>query len=108
MPTVPEMKAFAAHMKGPEAEMLKGMITAMEKGDPKMKQQMEGFWKMLNGMAESTPEEYKTYIDSQMKEMEATYEKERKAEEERFNVESQPHFCFCIKPARIIPEEERA
>lgn len=63
---------------------------------------------MLNGMAESTPEEYKTYIDSQMKEMEATYEKERKAEEERFVVESQPHFCFSIKPARIIPEEERA
>ena len=63
---------------------------------------------MLNGMAESTPEEYKTYIDSQMKEMEATYEKERKAEEERFVVESQPHFCFSIKPARIIQEEERA
>jgi len=34
MPTVPEMKAFAAHMKGPEADMLKGMISAMEKGDP--------------------------------------------------------------------------
>lgn len=43
---------------------------------------------MLNGMAESTPEEYKTYIDSQMKEMESQYEKERKAEEERYVVES--------------------
>jgi hypothetical protein len=63
MPTVAEMKAISAHMKGAEGEMLKGMIQAMEKGDPAMIKQMEGFWKMLNGMAESTPEEYKTFID---------------------------------------------
>jgi hypothetical protein len=34
MPTLAEIKAFSAHMKGPEADMLKGMVTAMEKGDP--------------------------------------------------------------------------
>ena len=107
MPTVAEMKALSAHMKGPEADMLKDMIKAMEKGDPAMKKQMEGFWKMLNGMADSSPEEYKTYISGQMKEMEDAFEKERKAEEEKFTVESQPHFCFSIKPARLVTDDER-
>jgi hypothetical protein len=64
MPTVAEMKMIASQMRGPEADMLKQMIDAMEKGDLAMKKQLEGFWKMLNGMAESTPEEYKSYIDN--------------------------------------------
>ena len=62
---------------------------------------------MLNGLAESTPEEYKQFIDSQMKEMNEHVEKERKIEEEKLAVESQPHFCFSMKAAKIIAEEER-
>ena len=34
-------------------------------------------------------------------------EVERKAEEEKFSVESQPHFCFSIRPARILSDEEK-
>lgn len=45
---------------------------------------MEGFWKMLNGMHDSNPEEYKKFIDGQMKGMNEEMEKQRKAEEEKF------------------------
>ena len=39
-------------------------------------------------MAESTPEEYKGFIDKQMKEMDEALAKERKIEEEKFQVDS--------------------
>ena len=40
MPSIAEMKTIAAHMKGPEADMLKQMIQAMEKGDSQMQRQL--------------------------------------------------------------------
>lgn len=64
MPNMAEMMAMLGSMKGPEADMMKGMLEMMQNGDPKVQKQMQGYWKMLNGMAESTPEEYKTFIDS--------------------------------------------
>ena len=41
----------------------------MTKGDPEMKKQIEGYWKMLDGMSQDSPEEYKKFIDDQMTEM---------------------------------------
>jgi len=38
------------------------MMEALTKGDPETKKQMEGYWKMLDSMAASDPEEYDKYI----------------------------------------------
>ena len=38
------------------------MMEAMQSGDPEVKKQMEGYWKMLDEMATSKPEEYDTFI----------------------------------------------
>jgi len=37
----------------------------MSSADPEMKKQMEGYWKMLDQMAQSTPEEYDRFIAEQ-------------------------------------------
>jgi len=56
-------------MSPAEMESMKHMMDTMMKGDPAMKKQMEGYWKMLDGMAKDNPTEYKSFIDGQMKEM---------------------------------------
>jgi hypothetical protein len=38
------------------------MMKQVEK-DPELKRQMEGYWKMLDNMSSSNPEEYKKFID---------------------------------------------
>lgn len=43
----------------------------MTKGDPEVKKQMEGYWKMLDNMHQSSPEEYDKFIKSNMEEMKA-------------------------------------
>ena len=45
------------------------MFEALKNGDPELKKQMEGMWKMLDNMAESKPEEYDKFIAEQMTEM---------------------------------------
>ena len=108
MPSMAEMAAMMSTMHGPEADMVKNMMETMSKGDPQMMQQLQGYWKMLNGMAESTPDDYKKFIDKQMGEMNDHYAEERKKEMEKFTVDSTPHFCFSIKVARVVSEDERA
>ena len=104
MPSVAEMSAMLGAMRGPEADVMKNMLEMMQSGDPQIQKQMAGYWKMLNGMAESNSEEYKQFIDSQMKEMNDHLKVEREKEEEMLSVESQPHFCFQIRPAKIVSE----
>jgi hypothetical protein len=104
MPSMSEMAAMMGTMKGPEADMVKQMMETMSKGDPQMMQQLSGYWKMLNGMAESSPGDYKEFIDKQMGEMGDHYAEERKKEEEKFTVNATPHFCFSIKAARVVSE----
>lgn len=38
------------------------MMKQVEK-DPELKRQMEGYWKMLDNMSSSNPDEYKKFID---------------------------------------------
>ena len=77
-------------------------MQAMTSGDPEVKKQLGGYWKMLDGMAEKDPEEYKQFINSQMKEMKEHEKIERKQEEDKFSIQSQAYFSFCIKPAKIL------
>ena len=37
---------------------MQNMMEAMTKGDPEIKKQMEGYWKMLDSMAQDSPDEY--------------------------------------------------
>jgi hypothetical protein len=53
---------------GPSSEDAFGMKNMMEmmeqvQKDPELKRQMEGYWKMLDNMQESDPEQYKKFID---------------------------------------------
>ena len=46
-----------------EANAMKSVIDAMASGDPEVRKQMEGFWKMLNNMQSDDPSGYKNFID---------------------------------------------
>ena len=63
-------------------------MQAMTSGDPEVKKQLEGYWKMLDGMAEKDPEEYKQFIKGQMTEMKEHEKMERKQEEDKFSIQS--------------------
>ena len=84
-----------------EMKSMQALMEAMTKGDPEVKKQIEGYWKMLDGMSQDSPEEYKKFIDEQMKEMKEYESQERKQEEDKFSIRSEPYFAFCMKPAKI-------
>ena len=65
MPTMPGMGGGGDGKPMSPAEMksMQALIEAMTKGDPEMKKQIEGYWKMLDGMSQDSPEEYKKFID---------------------------------------------
>ncbi len=78
------------------------VFETMTSGDPEMKKQMEGYWKMLDEMAAGDPEEYKKYVGKQMQEMHAYDAEETKKEEEKYSITSTPYFAFCVRPAKIL------
>ena len=84
-----------------EMKSMQALMEAMTKGDPEMKKQIEGYWKMLDGMSQESPEEYKNFIDEQMKEMKEYEAQEKKQEEDKFSIKSEAYFAFGIKPAKI-------
>ena len=95
----------AGGMPGMSSAELRSMQTVMEamtSGDPAVKKQMEGYWKMLDEMAGSNPDEYSKFIDKQMSEMKEFDKEETKKEEIKFSIQSQPYFAFCVRPAKIL------
>lgn len=58
-------------MDSAEMRSMQTVMESITSGDPEVKKQMEGYWKMLDEMAQSKPEEYKSYVDNQMKDMRA-------------------------------------
>ena len=83
-------------------------MEAMTKGDPEVKKQIEGYWKMLDGMSQESPEEYKKFIDEQMKEMKEYEAQEKKQEEDKFSIKSEAYFSFYMKPAKIHAQKSGA
>lgn len=49
-------------MSPSEMRSMQNMFEAMTNGEPEVKKQMEGYWKMLDSMAENNPDEYNKYI----------------------------------------------
>ena len=84
-------------MKGTDLESLIG-------SDPQAKQQANGFWKFLDNLHESSPEEYKKFIDEQMQEMKSTIGKEKEEETKKQTIESTAAFCMRILIARKVPQ----
>ena len=74
----------APKMDSAELRSMQMVMEAMTSGDPEMKKQMEGYWKMLDNMAQGSPEEYKQFVDGQMKEMRAYDAEETKSEEQKW------------------------
>ena len=102
MPAMPGMGGGDGKPMSPaEMKSMQALIEAMTKGDPEMKKQIEGYWKMLDGMSQDNPDEYKKFIDSQMKEMKEYEEEEKKQEDEKFSIQSEAYFVFSVKPAQI-------
>ena len=91
-----------APMSSAETRSMQTVLDALRSNDPEMKKQMEGYWKMLDGMADSNPEEYKQFIDKQMDEMRTFDREETKKEESKWSIQSQPYFAFSVKPAKIL------
>ena len=89
-------------MSSAEMRSMQTVMEAMTSGDPEIKKQMEGYWKMLDEMAGNSPEEYKTFIDKQMTEMKEFDKEETKKEEIKFSIQSKPYFAFSVKPAKIL------
>ena len=89
-------------MSSAEMRSMQTVMEAMTSGDPEIKKQMEGYWKMLDEMAGNSPEEYKTFIDKQMTEMKEFDKEETKKEEIKFSIQSEPYFAFSVKPAKIL------
>ena len=56
----------APKMDSAEMRSMQTVMDTMTSGDPEIKKQMEGYWKMLDEMATGNPEEYKGYVDKQM------------------------------------------
>ena len=67
---------------------------------------MEGYWKMLDNMAGSNPEEYKKFIDKNMEEMKQHDQEETKREELQWSIQSTPYFSFYVKPAQILTHDK--
>ena len=81
-------------------------MEAMTSGDPETKKQMEGYWKMLDNMAQSSPEEYNQFISKNMEEMKEFDREETKREEVSWTIESTPYFAFSVKPAKIYEHDK--
>lgn len=68
---------------------------------------MEGFWKFLDNMAESDPDQYKKFIDEQMKDMKKEIKKEKEEEVKQQTIQSTPAFCIKALVARIVDSKEK-
>ena len=93
-------------MSGAEMRSMQTLMEAMTKGDPAVKKQMEGYWKMLDSMAQSSPEEYDQFIKKNMEEMKSMDAEEQKREEVNWTIESTPYFAFSVKPAKIYEHDK--
>ena len=82
------------------------MFEALKNGDPELKKQLEGYWKMLDNMADSKPEEYDKFIADQMTEMKAHDQEENKREEMKWSIQSEPYFAFSVLPAKILDHDK--
>jgi hypothetical protein len=63
---------------------------------------MDGYWKFLDEMSESNPDEYKKFISKQMDEMKEDKEKEKAEETKKHTIKSTPSFSVKILIARKV------
>ena len=75
--------------------------------NPDAMKQMEGFWKYLDNMADSSPDEYQKFIDEQMKDMKEEVKKEKDQEEKTQTIQSEPGFCIKMLIARKVEEKDK-
>ena len=110
------MDAMAQHASkagGPDDMMnAAGMSHMMDmlkqaQHDPELKKQMDGMWKMMDDMQQNDPNEYKKFVDGNMKEMREHTEAEQKQKDKENTITGNPYFCFSIRPAKILPKKEK-
>lgn len=68
---------------------------------------MEGYWKMLDNMNESNPDQYKKFIDDQMGEMKDHMSEEEKAAQLKSTINSDAYFSFSVRPTRLVSKTEK-
>lgn len=98
----PELSSFDEYGLKNMMEMMK----QVEK-DPELKRQMEGYWKMLDGMSSNNPDEYKKFVESQMSEMKQAKDQEEKIEQKNQTITSEPYFNFSVRPAKLIDASKK-
>jgi hypothetical protein len=75
-------------------------------GDPSMKSQAEGFWKMLDDLSESDPEGYKAFIEGNMKTGVEHFQKEKEQIEKKitFPLEASQFAYELVVPLVLYPQ----
>eukprot|EP00347_Sterkiella_histriomuscorum_P009421 403341278 len=72
-----------------------------------MMNQVSGFWKFLDNLQQSSPEEYKKFIDEQMTEMKTEISKEKDEEVKKQTITSNPGFCMKALVAKRVDQTQQ-
>ena len=86
----------------------KTAIPGLDLNTTEAKIQMNNFWKYLDELAEKNPEEYKKFIQTQMKKGLETFGPSKNQSittKQEFTVS--PYLCFRFKPIKILKEESK-
>lgn len=90
-------------------EMMGGAdMQKMLKENPDMMNKVNGFWKFLDNLADSSPEDYKKFIEEQMKDMKQDVAKEKEEEVKKQTIVSEPAFCMKALIARKVEGKSQA
>ena len=81
-------------------------LQKMMQSNPDAMKQMSGFWKFLDNLSESSPEEYNKFIQGQMSEMKEELKKEKDVETKNYTINSSPAFCMKVLVARKLDKKE--
>lgn len=82
-------------------ESMMEMLAAVNK-DPALAKQMEGMWKMMDEMSQNDPEEYKKFVDGNMREMQDSQKEEKLKIDKANTIVSTPYFQFSIRPSKLV------
>lgn len=78
--------------------MVENMMKTLAGNDPEMLKQAEQYWKMLDDMAESDPKNYKNFVDTNIKNGQEDFQKQKEAVKEKNTVKiNQVDYQFSIK-----------
>lgn len=90
------------NLMGDQAEDIAKLVD-----DPKMANQMTGFWKQLDEMAATDEKSYREFIEKQKQDFEKEQEKINQEKEQKRIIQGTPLCCIKVLPAKVLQKNER-